>query len=49
VAQKEGYKIKEIPVFWKNDLSSKVKGSSIMKMALDLFRIKFNKLKGLYS
>jgi len=43
VTQKKGYKIKEIPVFWKNDQDSKVKPSSIIKMALDLFKIKFNK------
>ena len=49
VTQKKGYKIKEIPVFWKNDQDSKVKPSSIIKMALDLFKIKFNKLKGLYD
>jgi dolichyl-phosphate beta-glucosyltransferase len=49
VAQKKGYKIKEIPVFWKNDQDSKVKPSSVIKMALDLFKIKFNKLKGLYN
>jgi len=49
VAQNKGYKIKEVPVFWKNDLSSKVKPISILKMALDLFVIKFNKLKGLYK
>lgn len=42
VAQKLGYKIKEIPVYWKNDLESKVKFQSIVKMALDLLKIKWN-------
>ena len=37
-----GYKIKEIPVYWRNDPKSKVKFKSIVKMALDLFKIKWN-------
>lgn len=49
VAKKAGYKIKEIPVFWKNDSDSKVKFSSIIKMAIDLFRIRINLIKGIYG
>ena len=49
VANKKGYKIKEIPVYWKNDLSSTVKASSMIKMALDMIKIKFNNLKGIYN
>jgi len=49
VAKKKGYKIKEIPVCWKNDLSSTVKASSMIKMAIDMFKIKFNNLKGIYN
>jgi dolichyl-phosphate beta-glucosyltransferase len=49
IAKKKGYKIKEVPVYWKNDLNSKVKFNSIIKMALDLFKINFNKLKGIYN
>lgn len=41
IAKKLGYKIKEIPVHWKNDLESKVKFKSILKMALDLFKIRW--------
>ncbi|MDD5145825.1 MAG: glycosyltransferase family 2 protein, partial [Candidatus Pacebacteria bacterium] len=33
LAKKFGYKIKEIPVLWKNDLESKVKFKSMLKMA----------------
>jgi len=40
-----GYKIKEIPITWKNDLDSKVKPSSIIKMAIDMIKIKWNFLK----
>jgi len=42
IAEKLGYKIKEIPVHWKNDPESKVKFKSILKMALDLFKIRWN-------
>lgn len=40
IAKKLGYKIKEIPVHWKNDLESKVKFGDIIKMAADLIKIK---------
>jgi dolichyl-phosphate beta-glucosyltransferase len=42
LAQRAGYKIKEIPVLWKNDLASTVKSSSIVEMAFDLLKIKWN-------
>lgn len=42
IGKKLGYKIKEIPVYWKNDPASKVKLKSMMKMALDLIKIRFN-------
>ena len=44
-----GYKIKEIPVYWKNDLESKVKFKSIIKMALDLFLIRICSIRGVYG
>jgi len=37
-----GYKIKEIPIYWKNDPESKVKFKSMIKMALDLFKVRWN-------
>ena len=49
IAEKMGYEIKEIPVYWKNDLESKVKFKSILKIALDLFVIKLNSLRGFYG
>ena len=49
VAQKMGYKIKEIPVFWENSADSKVKFSGIIKMALDLFIIRLNLIKKAYG
>lgn len=49
VSKKMGYKIKEVPVVWKNDLESKVKFKSIIKMAIDLFRIRLNLIKGIYD
>jgi len=49
IAKKLGYKIKEIPVYWKNDPESKVKLKSIFKMAADLIKIRINLIKGLYG
>lgn len=48
LAQKAGYKIKEIPIYWKNDLASKVKFQSMIKMAIDLIKIKWNIMTGKY-
>ena len=44
-----GYKIKEIPILWKNDPDSKVKAKSMIKMALDLFKIKWNLITKKYG
>jgi hypothetical protein len=44
-----GFKIKEVPVYWKNDLRSKVKFKSMIKMLIDLFKIRLNLLKGEYD
>jgi dolichyl-phosphate beta-glucosyltransferase len=49
LAKKMGYKIKEIPVQWKNDPESKVKFKSIIKMAIDLFRLKWNLIRNKYN
>ena len=49
LAKKLGYKIKEIPVYWKNDLASKVKFKSMLKMALDLVKIRWNLISGKYA
>ncbi|MDD2696831.1 MAG: glycosyltransferase family 2 protein [Candidatus Pacebacteria bacterium] len=49
IARKMGFKIKEIPVYWKNDLESKVKFKSIIKMAFDLIKIKLNSIRGIYG
>lgn len=48
IARKHGYKIKEVPVYWKNDLKSKVRLKSIFDMALDLIKIRLNLIKGVY-
>jgi len=44
-----GYKIKEIPIYWKNDPESKVKPKWMVNMGLDLFKIRWNLIKGLYG
>ncbi len=49
IAKKLKYKIKEIPIFWKNDLASKVSFKSMVKMALDLFKIRWNLISGKYN
>jgi len=49
IAKKLGYKIKEIPVHWKNDPKSKVKFKSMIKMGLDLLKIRLNLIKGIYG
>ena len=49
IAKKLGYKIKEVPVTWKNDPDSKVKLKSMIKMAQDLIKIRINSLKKLYG
>jgi dolichyl-phosphate beta-glucosyltransferase len=49
IAKKLKYKIKEIPVYWRNDPESKVNSKSIFKMALDLVKIKYNLIIGKYE
>jgi len=49
IAQKLGYKIKEIPAYWKNDPESKVKFKSIIKMGFDLLKIRWNLITGKYD
>ena len=42
IAKKLGYKIKEIPVYWKNNLESRVKFKNIIKMTIGLLKIRWN-------
>ncbi len=49
LCKRVGYKIKEIPIYWKNDLESKVKFKSMVKMGLDLIKIRLNLLKRVYD
>jgi glycosyltransferase involved in cell wall biosynthesis len=49
LAKKAGYKIKEIPVYWRNDPNSKVKFKTIFNMAKDLLRIRMNLILGKYG
>jgi len=48
VGRKLGFKIKEVPVTWKNDLASTVGIKSMLKMALDLLKIRWNLIIGKY-
>ncbi|HHE76873.1 MAG TPA: glycosyltransferase family 2 protein [Candidatus Parcubacteria bacterium] len=49
IGERLGYKIKEIPVRWRNDIHSKVKLSSTIKMALDLLKIRWNLITNKYG
>lgn len=49
LARKLKYKIKEIPVHWVNDPESKVKLRDYPKTLLEVLRIRFNFLKGVYK
>lgn len=49
LAKKFGYKIKEVPIRWVNDVDSKVKPGHIVKMLLELLKIKLNLIKGIYG
>lgn len=49
IAQKLGYKIKEIPILWKNDPQSTVKFKSMIKMTIDLIKIRLNLTRELYD
>jgi dolichyl-phosphate beta-glucosyltransferase len=48
-AKKLGYRIKEIPVYWKNDPESKVKFKSMVKMGIDLLKIRWNLITRKYE
>jgi len=49
IAKKSGYKIKEIPILWKNDPESKVKFKNMVKMGMGLLRIRWNTLSKKYG
>lgn len=49
IAKKLGFKIKEVPIYWKNDIYSKVKFKSMIDMALDLIVIRKNLISGNYK
>ncbi|PIV12813.1 MAG: hypothetical protein COS47_00570 [Candidatus Nealsonbacteria bacterium CG03_land_8_20_14_0_80_36_12] len=49
IGKKLGYKIKEIPVYWRNDPESKVKFKNMVKMLFEVFQIRLNLIKGVYE
>lgn len=49
IAKKLGFKIKEIGIYWKNDVESKVKFKSVINMAIDLFKIRKNLIAKVYD
>jgi len=49
LAKKFRYKIKEMPIRWKNDLESKVKFKSMVKMGIDILKIRWNIITRKYA
>ncbi|KKU93445.1 MAG: hypothetical protein UY53_C0012G0023 [Parcubacteria group bacterium GW2011_GWA2_50_10] len=49
IAKKLGYAIREVPVRWMNDPSSKVKFSGMAKMLLEVLQISIHNLIGKYN
>lgn len=49
LAKKRTYKIQEIPVRWVNDPNSRVKFFGMVKMLLEVLKIRINLWKGLYG
>jgi len=49
LARELGYRVREIPVRWVNDLESKVKPSHIAKMLAELVKIRLNLIKRVYG
>ncbi len=49
IAKKLGYAIREVPVAWVNDPSSKVKFSDMARMLLEVFQIRKNMWQRLYA
>jgi len=49
IGKLSGYKVKEIPVYWKNDPDSKVKFKGMVKMGIDLLKIRWNMLTRKYK
>lgn len=49
IAKKIGYKIKEIPIIWKNDPESRVGIKGIIKMLFEVIQIRWNSIGGKYK
>jgi glycosyltransferase involved in cell wall biosynthesis len=49
LAKKAGYKIKEVPIFWKNDARSTVKFTWMLKMLFEVLQIRWNLMTGKYA
>jgi len=49
IAKRLGYKIKEVPITWKNDAATTVKFKHMAKMGIDLVKIRINMILGRYN
>lgn len=49
LAQKMGYNIKEVPIFWNHSLNTRVKKIDYIKTLFELYKIKKNWKQGIYK
>ena len=49
IARKFGYRIKEVPITWKNDPESKVRLKGMIQMLLEVLQISMNNMSGKYN
>lgn len=49
IARKFGYRIKEVPIVWRNDPESKVRLKGMVKMLLEVLQITLNNFTGKYN
>lgn len=49
IARKKKLKVKEVGIVWRNDLRSTVKFKSMVKMFIDLVKIRLNIIRGIYD
>ncbi|OGM90920.1 hypothetical protein A2755_01815 [Candidatus Wolfebacteria bacterium RIFCSPHIGHO2_01_FULL_48_22] len=49
IAKERGFRVKEIPVTWVNDIRSLVRPLDYIKFFLEVFKIKIKQIRGLYK
>jgi dolichyl-phosphate beta-glucosyltransferase len=49
VARRRGYRIKELPITWRNDPESKVRLAAYFDVLAEVWRVRRNLRRGLYD